>query len=217
MFPSIGEIGSEFLNFFSGKGMAALGMTLVRLIGSLIVSFIISVLISYLYFLFKPSINLFKPLMFILKVSPIIAIILYIQVLTASVNESAPFIVTTLMLIPIMTDAYVSGIDNIEKGVLDSLELETTNRSYKFYKVIFPMISQNIALSMFQSVGLGIKVVIMVEYFCFIDTGLGGILNSYYTNINIAGLLSTIVFVSIIAAIIELSIYLVKKKVLKNN
>lgn len=217
MLPSIGEIGSEFLNFFSGKGMAALGMTLVRLIGSLIVSFIISVLISYLYFLFKPSINLFKPLMFILKVSPIIAIILYIQVLTASVNESAPFIVTTLMLIPIMTDAYVSGIDNIEKGVLDSLELETTNKSYKFYKVIFPMISQNIALSMFQSVGLGIKVVIMVEYFCFIDTGLGGILNSYYTNINIAGLLSTIVFVSIIAAIIELSIYLIKKKVLKNN
>ena len=139
LFPTIGEIGTRFLDFFHVKGLISFGYTLLRLLISLAISFVVSIGISYLYFLFKPSLMIFKPLMFLLKVSPIVAIVLYVQVLTASSSMLAPYVVTTMIMIPLMTEAYVSGINSIDKTILDVLKLEGANRSYQFFKIIFPM------------------------------------------------------------------------------
>lgn len=215
LFPTIGEIGTRFLDFFHVKGLISFGYTLLRLLISLAISFVVSIGISYLYFLFKPSLMIFKPLMFLLKVSPIVAIVLYVQVLTASASMLAPYVVTTMIMIPLMTEAYVSGINSIDKTILDVLKLEGANRSYQFFKIIFPMISENIVLSMFQSIGLGLKVVVMVEYFCFLKYGIGSMMNTYYTLLDIAGLIATIVFVALIAVILEVVLIVLKKKVFK--
>jgi NitT/TauT family transport system permease protein len=215
LFPGLGEIFTRIGDFFHGSGITSVGFTLLRLIASLAISFVVSMLIAFLYYVFKPTKNLFKPFLFLLKVTPIVAIVLYVQALTATNSLTAPYIVTTMMMIPLMTEAYTSGIDNIEKGVLDSLELECLNKGYSFFKVILPMISQNIILSLLQSIGMGLKVVVMVEYFCFLDYGIGTMLSTYYTAVNIAGLIATILFVAIIAGILELGVYLLKKKVFK--
>ena len=216
LFPGIGEIFNRFGDFFHGKGIASVGFTLLRLIASLVISFVLSMGISFLYFLFKPSKKFFQPLLFLLKVTPIVAIVLYIQALTASNSETAPYIVTTMMMIPLMTEAYVSGIDNIEKDVLDSLKLECLNKASQFFLVVIPVISKNIILSLLQSIGMGLKVVVMVEYFCFLNFGIGTMLSSYYTAVDIAGLIATILFVAIIAGILEGVVFLLKKKVFKN-
>ena len=79
------------------------------------------------------------------------------------------------------------------------------------------MIGPNIILSLLQSIGMGLKVVVMVEYFCFVDYGIGGMLSSYYTAVEIAGLIATILFVAIIAGILEFGVFLLKKKVFKIN
>lgn len=215
LFPGIGEIANRFGSFFYGKGITSLGFTLLRLLASLAISFVVSMTITFLYYVFKPTKNLFRPLLFLLKVSPIVAIVLYVQALTASASSSAPYIVTTMMMIPLMTEAYTSGIDNIDKGVLDSLKLETTNKAYQFFKVIIPVISPQVILSLLQSIGSGLKVVIMVEYFCFLKYGLGSMLSSFYTAVDIAGLIATILFVAIIAGILEFGVFMLKKKVFK--
>ena len=124
LFPGFVEIATRFGDFFHGKGIKSVGFTVLRLIGSLGISFVVSILIAFLYFIYKPTKNLFRPLLFILKVAPIVAIVLYIQALTASNSQIAPYIVTTMMMIPLMTEAYTNGIDNISQGVLYSLKLE---------------------------------------------------------------------------------------------
>ena len=215
LFPGIGEIANRFGDFFHDSGVISVGYSLLRLIASLAISFTFSMIIAFLYYVFKPTKNLFKPLLFLLKVTPIVAIVLYVQAITARNAESAPYIVTTMMMIPIMTEAYTSGIDNIPKGVTESLRLENPNKVYQFFKIIVPMIFPNIILSLFQSIGAGIKVVIMVEYFCFVDYGIGGMLSSYYTAVDIAGLIATILFVAILAAILEIGVFILKKKVFK--
>jgi ABC-type nitrate/sulfonate/bicarbonate transport system permease component len=215
LFPGIGEIAIKFGDFFHGKGILSVGYTILRLIASLAISFVISMLITFLYYIFKPTKNFFKPLLFLLKVTPIIAIVLYVQAITARNAESAPYIVTTMMMVPLMTEAYTSGIDNIDKGIIDSLRLENPNKIYQFFKIIIPMIGPNIILSLLQSIGMGLKVVVMVEYFCFVDYGIGGMLSSYYTAVEISGLIATILFVAIIAGILEFGVFLLKKKVFK--
>lgn len=146
LFPGIGEIAIKFGDFFHGKGILSVGYTILRLIASLAISFVISMLITFLYYIFKPTKNFFKPLLFLLKVTPIIAIVLYVQAITARNAESAPYIVTTMMMVPLMTEAYTSGIDNIDKGIIDSLRLENPNKIYQFFKIIIPVIGPNIIL-----------------------------------------------------------------------
>ena len=114
-----------------------------------------------------------------------------------------------------MTEAYTNGIDNISQGVLDSLKLEKINKFKQFYKIIFPMIFPNVILSLIQSIGMGLKVVVMVEYFCFLNYGIGSMLSSYYTAVDIAGLIATILYVALIAIILEIVVYVLKKKVFK--
>ena len=215
LFPGIGEIFTKFGDFFHGKGIVSVGYTILRLLVSLVISFIVSMGIAFLYFIFKPTKNFFKPILFLLKVTPIVAIVLYIQALTASNSVTAPYIVTTMMMIPIMTEAYTNGIDNIDEAILDSLKLEDLCKAKQFFLIVIPVISQNIVLSLLQSIGMGLKVVVMVEYFCFLDNGIGTMLNSYYTSVQIDGLIATILFVAIIAAILEVGVYLLKKKVFK--
>ena len=215
LFPSVAEIATRFGDFFSLKGITSIGYSLMRLIISLMISFIISIGIAYLYYLFKPSKFLFKPFLFLLKVSPIVAIVLYIQAITATNGEIAPYVVTSMMMIPIMVEAYINGIDNISEGITDSLQLEKINKTYQFFRIIIPCISQNVILSLLQSIGLGLKVVVMVEYFCFVKYGLGSMLSTYYTSVDIAGVIAIIIFVAILAGILEVGVYLLKKKVFK--
>lgn len=216
LFPSFLEIGESFISFFSIKGMLNIGYSVFRVILSLTISFIISILISFLYFIFKPSINFFKPFLYILKVSPIIAIVLYIQVLTAG-SYLAPYIVTTMVMVPIMVEANISAIDNMSNEVLLSLKLENNGKLHKFLKIIIPNLFPFIIMSFLQSISLGIKIVIMVEYFCYLPYGIGTILNSYMLTINIAGIISVIILACILSAIFELLIHLYRRKYLKKT
>ena len=55
----------------------------------------------------------------------------------------------------------------------------------------------------------------MVEYFCFVKYGLGSMLSTFYTSVDIAGVIAIIIFVAILAGILEVGVYLLKKKVFK--
>jgi hypothetical protein len=47
LFPGIGEIAIKFGDFYHGKGILSVGYTILRLIASLAISFVISMIITF--------------------------------------------------------------------------------------------------------------------------------------------------------------------------
>lgn len=215
LFPSFESIFKSFGNLFINDGCLDIIFTIMRLIISLFISFIISFVISFLYYIFKPSIYIFKPIMFILKVAPIVAVVLYIQVLTGG-SYIAPYVVSILVVTPIMIEAYISAIDSIDKDIIASLELEKTSTIRKYFEVILPTIRNNIIMSFLQTIGLTFRILIMVEYFCYLKYGIGTRLQAFMIGIDISGIIALIILCSLLSLIVETIIYFVNKK-LKNS
>lgn len=215
LFPSFKDIFISFGKLFINDGMLDILFTILRTIISLIISFILSFIISFLYYIFKPSIYILKPLMFILKVAPIVAIVLYIQVLTGG-SYIAPYVVSILVITPIMIEACVSAIDNIDKDIISSLELEKTSNVRKYFEVILPTISSNVLMSFLQTIGLTFRILIMVEYFCYLNYGIGTRLQAFMIGIDISGIIALILLSSLLSLIVESIIYFINKK-LKNS
>lgn len=210
VFPSISSIFFEFGKFFySYKEATYLLFSFLRVILSVIISFIISLFLTFLFVLYKPLLNFFKPILYIFKVAPLAAITMFLFI--SAPTYLVPFIVSSMILIPLFLESNITSISNINKDILDDLALLEANVFVKFFKVFLPMIFPYIIMSLLQGFGLCFKIVVMSEYLILQDNSLGILISTYKDSLNTAGLLACILIIVFYVVIIELVIYLVKK------
>ena len=107
-------------------------LTLLRIIISLAISYIISLFIIMLYHIYKPSINLFKPFLSIMKSMPVIILTLLIW-LIMDVNIGI-YIITIFLTTPLIVEALTNGLDNINQDILEYIKLDTNNKT-KLYLI----------------------------------------------------------------------------------
>lgn len=210
VFPSISSIFFEFGKFFySYKEVTYLLFSFLRVILSVIISFIISLFLTFLFVLYKPLLNFFKPILYIFKVAPLAAITMFLFI--SAPTYLVPFIVSSMILIPLFLESNITSISNINKDILDDLALLEANVFVKFFKVFLPMIFPYIIMSLLQGFGLCFKIVVMSEYLILQDNSLGILISTYKDSLNTAGLLACILIIVFYVVIIELVICLVKK------
>lgn len=215
LFPSISTVFVSFGNFFTnGKNVVALGWTLLRLFSAVFSSFILCFILTFVYILNKSSLNIIKPMVFIMKTAPIAAISIYLFFIIGS--EIAPYFIVFMVVFPIMSQAFFSGIDQIDPAIIDDLKTIKGSFIVKFFKVYVPLIAPNITLSLLQSFGLGLKVCVMAEYLCISKNSLGNLLAQYKTNIEMDNIIVVILICVLVDAIFELSVAIYKHKVLKS-
>lgn len=210
VFPSISSIFLEFGKFFySYKEVTYLLFSFLRVILSVIISFVISLFLTFLFVLYKPLLNFFKPILYIFKVAPLAAITMFLFI--SAPTYLVPFVVSSMILIPLFLESNITSISNINKDILDDLALLEANVFVKFFKVFLPMIFPYIIMSLLQGFGLCFKIVVMSEYLILQDNSLGILISTYKDSLNTAGLLACILIIVFYVVIIELVIYLVKK------
>ena len=204
VFPKIEAIFNAFIDIISNK------VILLNSLFSILIYLIISFIISFIYMIKKDSIYLFKPLIIILKSSPLAIISVYLWISLGA--NKAPYIITLLMVLPVIIEGFISSLNNIDLMYINQLKTENVSYIKKFFKIYIPLISPYIFMSILQSFGLGIKVMLMGEYICQSNSSLGEIIYNYKQNLDFTHLLALLLLIVIIVCVIELLINLISKK-----
>ncbi len=172
IFPTPTTILEAFFNLLKTKETyIIIGSTLLRLLISLIISFIIGATLGVLAGKFN-FLNLFlRPFITIFRSLPLASIIVIIMIILGF-NKS-PYIICMLMLIPIIYEAFLNGTLNLNKELMEVWRLESNFNERVIFKIIFPLSKPFIKTAYTQSVGLGIKVLVMAEFICGTKNSIG--------------------------------------------
>ena len=127
--PSIGDtfkkLGSILINGYTYK---VLGLTALRLLICLASSFAIALLLASLSTIFPRFSYYIRPIITLLRTIPVVAIIIVLLVFIG--NQRASIFITSLVILPIMYEGILSGMENINSDVLDEIKIQSNINLY---------------------------------------------------------------------------------------
>ena len=151
-----------------------LGYTFLRLLISLAVSFIIGGLLGILAGRYVAVKHFLKPWMTLFRSLTLASIIVIIMIVLGF--SLSPYVICMLMLIPIIYEAFLNGISNLDADLMQVLKLESSFNMQVLFNIIFPLAKPFINTAFIQSVGLGVKVLVMAEFICNTKNSIGNAL-----------------------------------------
>ena len=161
--PTISDTFKALLDLFSkGHTYKVLGYTLLRLFISVSICFILGMLLAVLAYNFERFKWFIKPIITLFKTLPIAVVIILLLIILN--KELAPYYIVGVVVLPVVYEAILIGLENINKDVLDEVKLSTGITPKVIFNIHFPMIFPAILTAIIQSVGLGLKVLVMAEY-----------------------------------------------------
>lgn len=209
-FPSLSVIGNSFIRLLNNYGLVIL-KTIGKIVLSLAIGVVISLLIFALYVYKKDLLGFFTPILNFLHVVPLIGISLYLFLIFDDLSVP-PYVLTIMVIVPIIVEALVTAFDNIDKAIDDALKMEQVSFIIKFFKVYIPMILPYFLMALLQSFSLGIKAMIMGEYICYVNGSLGALL--YNSKLEDNGLLIAIlILLFLLSVLCEIVIKFFQKRI----
>ncbi len=210
IFPNINSIFNSFGKLITDLNTYELLLfTFVRIIISLVTSFLVSLIIAFCYSACSYSLFFFKPLLTIFKSTPLIIISLFIWMAFSS--DFGPIFVNILVIIPIITEGLINGINSINQDILDQFKLENASSLKKFIYLDLPINKNTIVMVILQTFGLSFKVMIMAEYLCQTNNSIGKTLNIIKGSLEMDSLLAWGIIIVILVTLFEQIINKVNK------
>ena len=213
-FPSLKVIFESFKRLIVEYHFVVL-KTILKIVISVSIGVVISLGIVVIYILKKDLIGFFTPILEFLHVVPIIGISLYLFLIFDNLSMP-PYVITIMVVVPIIVNALTTAYDNIDKTIEDALKLEQIKFHHKLFKVYIPLIMPYFLMSLLQSFSLGVKAMIMGEYICYVNGSLGALM--YNSKLEDNGLLIAILLILFLLSIIcEVIIKIVQSKIKLNR
>ena len=177
VFPDVLEILRAFFRLITASHTYRLIWTTLR---HLLIALVISTLIGVPIGLaegFSDFVRLlFRPLMVMLRSIPMVVLVVIIMVLTK--YERVPVIGTSLILIPIISEAACEGCRRIDTELVDVYRLNSGFNIQVLFSVYLPMMTGYLKQAYISSVGMGVKLVVSTEYLVQTRNSLGKAINS---------------------------------------
>ena len=182
VFPGIGEILAAFVRLLgTGKVWRQIGTTLVHLAEALLVSSVIGTALGLAQGRSPFIRTLLRPLMILLRSVPMIVMTVIIMVLTR--YERVPLIATSLMLIPLISEATCEGFLRIEPELVDVYRMNSGFTARVLFGVYLPLMAGYLKQAYINAVGMGIKLAVTTEYLVQARDSLGkAVYSSAYFN-----------------------------------
>jgi ABC-type nitrate/sulfonate/bicarbonate transport system, permease component len=125
--------------------------------------------------------SLLRPLMILLRSIPMIVMTVIIMVLTR--YERVPLIASSLMLIPLVSEATSEGLRRIEPELVDVYRMNSGFTPRVFFRVYLPLMAGYLKQAYVNAVGMGIKLAVTTEYLVQAKDSLGkAVYTSAYFN-----------------------------------
>ena len=163
IFPGVGQILSVFFRLLGESSTwQRILVTLLHLAEALAVSALLGLLLG-LAEGFSPFVrNLLKPLMITLRSLPMIVLVILIMVLAH--YSTVPLIATSLVLVPLLSEAVCEGLLSIEPELLDVYRMNSSLTLRVLGMVHLPLMAGYLKQSWINAVGMGLKVSVTTEY-----------------------------------------------------
>lgn len=210
IYPTIGQIFDEFINIFKNSNLKIFASSIYRLLISIIVSFAISFIILGFYLVCRWSFGFISPIIKIMRSVPFVSFSIFVLLIFG--NEYSPYIITALVIIPIIVDGVKSGLDQINRNLTDDLSLLNISFFKKMYLVYLPILLPTIITLILQTFGLGFKVMVMGEYFSQTPLSVGKELYNAKSFLDMDVVIAWTIMIVIVSGIVEFFVNLFKEK-----
>lgn len=180
IFPGVPAILRRFLELVTGKECwIRIGTTLIHLLESLLIASAVGLAIGTADGMSPFFSRMIRPMMILLRSLPMIVLVIIIMVLAN--YASVPLIATSIVLIPIISEAVAEGIRRIEPELIDVYRMNSSLTPLVFVRVHLPLISGYARQAFTNAVGMGAKVAVTTEYLVQSRNSLGkAVFSSFY-------------------------------------
>ena len=187
--------------------------SLYRMIIGFSIASILAILLGMIVGNFTKLKHVFNPTMIALRSIPTAALVFLILRLVGFQNASIYIVV--VIVFPMVYEATVSGYQNIDSDIKNSVRVDSNSAFYSNFKVMLPLSMPYIAVGLTSSFALSFKIEIMAEVLTSSSDfyGLGNAISIAFSN-QTDGLVSTFAYSFIAVAImmiVSLIIYIIKK------
>ena len=153
--------------------------------------------------------DLLNPIVTALRTLPVASIIVVILILYGQFLSL--YIITFLMLFPIIYEATKQGVLNIESSLIEALELEQRRPIIEVLYIYLPLSTSYIKTGFLQSIGLGFKVLVMAEFIAQSPMSIGRALYLGRINIQYDVVFAWTIIIIILVTFIEYWVNLFKR------
>ena len=182
LMPSIQDTFMALIGLFGSRdAVLAMTQTFLRLGISIGISLLLALLLAFLSYRFRTFEAFFHPYMVLLKTIPLVSVILILFVLIHF--SLSTYAITFLMIFPILYQAILTGLKSIDQSYIDVYKLEEGHLIAGIQYLYFPMTRPYILLGFLQSLGLGLKVIVMAEFITQHRNGIGRLMYNARVNL----------------------------------
>lgn len=202
VFPNPNVIINSFiLLLLKPQTYTILGSTFLRLLISTSIAFIFAFILGVFSGLFKDVEILLNPFILIFKSIPIIAIVIIIM--SISGFDKTPYVVTILMVFPLIYQSVIVGIRNVNKEYIEVYQLDSKVNLEVVKLVYIPLIKESLYLGILQSIGIGIKVLVVTEFMVSTKNSIGQALIDEKNNLEFGNVFAYGVMLILIVVLLE--------------
>jgi NitT/TauT family transport system permease protein len=161
--PSIGVTFNAFINLFKdGATYLILLNTLGGLLLVLIIAFFSALILALISLKWSPFKSFLTPLLALFKIVPVPALII---LFLANLKQAfIPYLLTYLVVLPLMYDGLYGAFISVNKDIIDDLKLISKLNMKMIFKVYLPLVSKGVISTLLQALGLGLKIKVMTEF-----------------------------------------------------
>ncbi|HRT68730.1 MAG TPA: ABC transporter permease subunit [Bacilli bacterium] len=136
--------------------------TISRLILTVSISFVLALFCSILAGSITRVKDFLKPIMTLMRTTPVAAVIIILLMIFGNIKSS--YIITSLVILPIMYEGILVSFENIDQGIIDEVKM-LSNLNFRVVKEVYlPIVTPQILSTLVATIGLGLKVMVMSEF-----------------------------------------------------
>lgn len=163
VFPSVDEILRAFGRLVTtGRTYQLIWTTIRHLLLSMAVSTVIGIALGIAQGLCRFVRNLLQPTMIFLRSLPMIVLIIIVMVLVK--KTYVPVIATSVMIVPIISEATCEGCQRIDRELIDVYRMNSSFNLRVLMQVYLPLMAGYLRQAYVNAVGMGVKLVVTTEY-----------------------------------------------------
>lgn len=184
--------------------------TISRLFLTIIFAFVLAIIFAVLSYSSRKIEQFVKPMFVIMKTLPVASIIIILLVIVG--NQLSPYLITGFVVLPLMYEAIATSFKNIDKNIIDEVKLVSGINFQVIYYVFIPIVFPYILSALIQSIGLGLKVMVMAEFIAQPKDTIGYIMQEQRIYLNTDNIFAWTIILIIFVMIVEILIKKINPK-----
>ena len=180
-----------------------------RLLLAIAIALMFGVLLGLISGIVPILAELLSPIVTSLRTLPVASVIVVILILYG--QSYSLYVITFLMLFPILYEATRQGVLNIDDTLIEALSLEKRRYFFEIVWIYFPLSIPFIKTGLLQSIGIGFKVLVMAEFIAQSPVSIGRALYLGRVNIQYEQVFAWTIIIIFIVSIIEMGVNRLKR------